>query len=983
MSEKSTHRPTAKRSPFESGRPDRIKAALNTRGHKPSGKLMPTGGQRVPPAGATKKTNPYTENKNPNIGSKANRAKNSAIQANQRAQIGAGTKRNASDNLSEILTRQKPDGRQRKTNQKPVNNLTGSANDDIAHAAQLLEEIKSDSNKRPIFAALGFTVLWLILCVAVALSLFNSGLVEVDAVSLTSLPVILSFAAVLIIPCILSWGVAVFLWRARELHQISLSLAYTALHLTQPEDMAGESIATIGQAVRREVAAMGDGIERAIGRATTLESKFRNEVGNIQGFYKNYEHIFHKIISELEKERDLMSATGDNLEARLPKILDSLKESSFDFSKIVQSADERFTALAATADDRLTTLGVSIEDKSKQLKLGFERTVEDVVHMGRIIDGGTRNLSEVTDKLNGVGNSTVGKLEKISGNFKRQSADLGFATQAILKANEEINTSLKSRHENLSGSAEQLLQNAEQINSLLSSFASVIDKSFLNAEDRSQNMQAMLRDAAQDSADILQQEMSNIRKATSSETQKLIQLLRESSFTATTALRDDIQAIIGGSQVEVRDALDLLLKETHLMSDNLKVEATNITEVMQREMQLIKDSAVDNTEESLQKIKASHEVAIADIIGRIEQAGDKLSNTAENLNFITNRMDGEMENTRLNLVDQVAKMPIEAKQALQEMQGYIDDQVGALSDLAKTVGGFGSPVTLPESPAKRQNVSRTVEAAPIAASPLSRRDAAPTRQAPLYDAETRPQATRPAAARPQTTTRARPAPSRQATSQPAPSRQASSRQVQPTSAVAARPSATAKPQNKWEMPDLLSRASSNQSLPEHLQPRGPRTTQSAATRQNPPSEPPTHSRPPARREARGRAAPSQTRPQRAQANEELHSIESLNAISLDLAKALDHNAPDQLWARYRNGERNVFTRRLYTLRGQKLFDEVGHKYNNDSGFRRDVDRYIADFEELLTKIYEQDRDSMLIDTYLSSETGKIYLMLAHASGRLD
>lgn len=116
---------------------------------------------------------------------------------------------------------------------------------------------------------------------------------------------------------------------------------------------------------------------------------------------------------------------------------------------------------------------------------------------------------------------------------------------------------------------------------------------------------------------------------------------------------------------------------------------------------------------------------------------------------------------------------------------------------------------------------------------------------------------------------------------------------------------------------------------------------------------------------------------------ELHKVESLNALSLDLAKALDHEAPDQLWARYRNGERNVFTRRLYTLRGQKLFDEVSYKYLHEANFKRDVDRYIGDFEELLTKIYEQDRDSMLIDTYLSSETGKVYLMLAHASGRLD
>jgi len=39
------------------------------------------------------------------------------------------------------------------------------------------------------------------------------------------------------------------------------------MRLAEPETVARESIVTVGQAIRREVAAMGDGVERALARA--------------------------------------------------------------------------------------------------------------------------------------------------------------------------------------------------------------------------------------------------------------------------------------------------------------------------------------------------------------------------------------------------------------------------------------------------------------------------------------------------------------------------------------------------------------------------------------------------------------------------------------------------------------------------------------------------------------------------------------------
>ena len=77
---------------------------------------------------------------------------------------------------------------------------------------------------------------------------------------------------------------------------------------------------------------------------------------------------------------------------------------------------------------------------------------------------------------------------------------------------------------------------------------------------------------------------------------------------------------------------------------------------------------------------------------------------------------------------------------------------------------------------------------------------------------------------------------------------------------------------------------------------------------------------------RAPAAPAQRSP--------LQVVESLNSLSVDIARAIDHDASIELWDRYRRGERDVFTRRLYTLKGQQTFDEIRRKYQSDGGIPR-------------------------------------------------
>jgi hypothetical protein len=112
-----------------------------------------------------------------------------------------------------------------------------------------------------------------------------------------------------------------------------------------------------------------------------------------------------------------------------------------------------------------------------------------------------------------------------------------------------------------------------------------------------------------------------------------------------------------------------------------------------------------------------------------------------------------------------------------------------------------------------------------------------------------------------------------------------------------------------------------------------------------------------------------------------HTLESLDSLSVDIARMIDHDAAAELWDRYKRGERNVFTRRLYTMQGQKTFDEIRKKYRADREFKQTVDRYVGEFERLLEEVSRDDRGQVVARTYLTSETGKVYTMLAHAAGR--
>jgi hypothetical protein len=112
-------------------------------------------------------------------------------------------------------------------------------------------------------------------------------------------------------------------------------------------------------------------------------------------------------------------------------------------------------------------------------------------------------------------------------------------------------------------------------------------------------------------------------------------------------------------------------------------------------------------------------------------------------------------------------------------------------------------------------------------------------------------------------------------------------------------------------------------------------------------------------------------------------VSKLNSVARDLIEAVDGKLADDLERRFNGGESHVYTHRLFQARGQRLFADVQQRYGRERVMRGRVDAFIRLFERLLDTVAESQKGDELVDACLNSESGKVYLMLAQATGRLN
>jgi hypothetical protein len=110
--------------------------------------------------------------------------------------------------------------------------------------------------------------------------------------------------------------------------------------------------------------------------------------------------------------------------------------------------------------------------------------------------------------------------------------------------------------------------------------------------------------------------------------------------------------------------------------------------------------------------------------------------------------------------------------------------------------------------------------------------------------------------------------------------------------------------------------------------------------------------------------------------------EELGSLALDLGRALAHEPTAKDMRRYREGDRTIFVRNMLGFRDAGLPAQIKAKYDASAEFRRQVDFYVGHFQGLIADADRVEGDGLLSATFLTSDVGKLYMVLARAVGRL-
>jgi hypothetical protein len=312
--------------------------------------------------------------------------------------------------------------------------------------------------------------------------------------------------------------------------------------------------------------------------------------------------------------------------------------------------------------------------------------------------------------------------------------------------------------------------------------------------------------------------------------------------------------------------------------------------------------------------------------GMLTQSTERFTEVMQGMKQMAADMQRELETTRGEMRRGILELPQETAESAAQMRRVIVDQIEALAELNRIVARHGRSLDTIE-PARREaeplyaaGGGRGAQARPI------RPDVMPQQMAPQGPQGQQYQ----------------PAPPRDITGMP---RRSGPPNLSPVPGGKDDSNNARNNGGGW-LSDLLTRASREES------------PQAGLSREMPQREAPPR-------------------------EQQRDTVDSIDSLSVDIARMIDHDAAAELWDRYKRGERGAFSRRLYTPQGAKAFDEIRGKYRSDPEFRQTVEHYIHEFERLLDDVSRGDRGPQVARNYLTSDTGKVYTMLAHAAGRFD
>ena len=250
--------------------------------------------------------------------------------------------------------------------------LAPPANDDLPSIGGLIFALQQRPSRTPFLIALAASVVWFIIGGFFAFGLISAQIAAGGVSGLVGSASALTAAVAILVPITIFWFLALLVWRAQELRLMASAMTEVAVRLAEPDKLAEQSVASVGQTIRRQVAAMNDAISRAIGRASELEAMVHSEVAALERSYGENELRVRTLISELATEREALA----NNSAR---VSDALKGVGAQVARDIAAASSTIDKKLAERGTQLTELLVSrSSEAAEQVHKAQSRVTEAI-----------------------------------------------------------------------------------------------------------------------------------------------------------------------------------------------------------------------------------------------------------------------------------------------------------------------------------------------------------------------------------------------------------------------------------------------------------------------------------------------------------------------------------------------------------------------------------------------------------------------------
>lgn len=858
-----------------------------------------------------------------------------------------------------------------------------AANDDGPTIGGLIFALEQKPSNKPFQYAAIFSALWAMVGIGIGgLHLFNElGRGVSLAMTLASPQALFTIAAVAL-PIGVVWFLALLAWRAEELRLRSTTMTEVAVRLAEPDRMAEQSVASLGQSVRRQVSFMNDAVSRALGRAGELEALVHSEVASLERAYEENEQRIRGLIQELSGERHALLNTSERvavtlrtLGSEVPELIDKLTDQQIKLSDIINAAGKNLnsleSAITQSAGQLETTLGT--------------RTT----HLQNVLEGSSSRIEvALLTHSEGIDKQLMARSEQMQNVLENYTMALATALSA---RTEEMQTVFEEQIRGLDGS---LANRTENLQTVFEEYARALDTTLANRA-QALDVQLVERTAALDSAfsERLQLFDDSIRRSASA----IDGAVNERALALTSALdahAKTFRETISRQAGELDETLMHGINSVRRSSENITKQSLKAIEGLASQSDLLRNVSENllgqiNSVTNRFELQGQHIMKAANALETVNykidstlqarhsdlaRTLDKISGSADDFGKVLTHYSSAIEGTvseaerkarlaadelrvvteqrshaALTQIEQLSAQSMsQGERALDDLRRRISSASG---DVAQEIGNLSSQLDDATAAMRQKSATTAAEIAreqarlraELDSLPLQSRSTAETLRASLQEQlqaldQLQSLATRTAARRDV----APPAGGPPITAQPS---AADQRTAGTLSSLLSRDRPQQAPldtQQRWSVGDLLARASADdgahQPAPEPLRP--------AYTPVTPlPSEPFT-----------------------------------LNFVTI--ARALDPSAADAIWSRLRRGERGIMARSIYSPEGRIAFDEINRRVKTDAGLEATITRFLADFEHILRDAEGNDPSGSLIHSHLVSDNGRVYLFLAHASGRL-